>query len=62
VREKMGKALEIVLEDRGKKVDRAKLCDARLRTVSPGVGAAFIRESMDALEFRARMVVISSGS
>jgi len=50
---KNGEALEIVLEDRGKKVDRAKLCGRALEDVKPGgLGLHFIRESMDALEFR----------
>jgi len=50
---KSGEALEIVLEDRGKKVDRAKLCGRALEDVKPGgLGLHFIRESMDALEFR----------
>ena len=52
---KNGEALEIVLEDRGKKVDRAKLCGRALEDVKPGgLGLHFIRESMDALEFRRR--------
>ena len=52
---KSGEALEIVLEDRGKKVDRAKLCGRALEDVKPGgLGLHFIRESMDALEFRRR--------
>jgi serine/threonine-protein kinase RsbW len=46
-------ALEIVLVDRGKKVDRAKLCGRALEDVRPGgLGLHFIRESMDAVEFR----------
>jgi anti-sigma regulatory factor (Ser/Thr protein kinase) len=50
---KSGEALEIVLEDRGKKVDRAKLCGRALEDVKPGgLGLHFIRESMDAIEFR----------
>ena len=50
---KSGEALEIMLEDRGKKVDRAKLCGRALEDVKPGgLGLHFIRESMDALEFR----------
>ncbi len=53
---KSGEALEIVLEDRGKKVDRAKLCGRALEDVKPGgLGLHFIRESMDALEFRRRL-------
>ena len=48
-------ALEIVLVDRGKKVDRAKLCGRALEDVRPGgLGLHFIRESMDAIEFRRR--------
>jgi anti-sigma regulatory factor (Ser/Thr protein kinase) len=50
---KHGEALEIVLVDRGKKVDRAKLCGRALEDVRPGgLGLHFIRESMDAVEFR----------
>lgn len=50
---KKGEALEIVLVDRGKKVDRAKLCGRALEDVKPGgLGLHFIRESMDAVEFR----------
>jgi len=53
---KNGEALEIMLEDRGKKVDRAKLCGRALEDVKPGgLGLHFIRESMDALEFRRRV-------
>ena len=52
---KSGEALEIVLEDRGKNVDRAKLCGRALEDVKPGgLGLHFIRESMDAIEFRRR--------
>lgn len=48
-----GKALEIVLEDRGKKIDRAKLCGRPLEEVRPGgLGMHFINECMDAVEFR----------
>ena len=48
-------ALEIVMVDRGKKVDRAKLCGRALEDVRPGgLGLHFIRESMDAVEFRRR--------
>jgi anti-sigma regulatory factor (Ser/Thr protein kinase) len=51
--DKAGEALEIVLVDRGKKVDRAKLCGRALEDVKPGgLGLHFIRESMDAVEFR----------
>lgn len=54
--EKSGEALEIVLEDRGKKVDRAKLCGRALEDVKPGgLGLHFIRESMDGLEFRRKV-------
>lgn len=53
---KNGEALEIVLEDRGKKADPAKLCGRALEDVKPGgLGLHFIRESMDALEFRRRV-------
>jgi len=52
---KQRKALEIVLEDRGKKVDRAKLCGRPLEEVRPGgLGLHFISECMDAVEFRRR--------
>ena len=52
---KSGEALEIVLEDRGKKVDPKKMCGRALEDVKPGgLGLHFIRESMDALEFRRR--------
>jgi anti-sigma regulatory factor (Ser/Thr protein kinase) len=52
---KSGEALEIVLVDSGKNVDRAKLCGRALEDVKPGgLGLHFIRESMDALEFRRR--------
>ena len=47
------KALEIVLEDRGKKIDHAKLCGRPLEEVRPGgLGLHFISECMDAVEFR----------
>jgi anti-sigma regulatory factor (Ser/Thr protein kinase) len=50
---KQRKALEIVLEDRGKKIDPAKLCGRPLEEVRPGgLGLHFIKESMDAVEFR----------
>ena len=53
---KSGEALEIVLVDSGKNVDRAKLCGRALEDVKPGgLGLHFIRESMDALEFRRRV-------
>lgn len=45
-------ALEIVLEDRGAAVNRAKLCSRALDEVRPGgLGLHFIRESMDRVEF-----------
>jgi anti-sigma regulatory factor (Ser/Thr protein kinase) len=45
--------LEIVLMDRGKKVDSAKLEGRALEDVKPGgLGLHFIRETMDAVEFR----------
>ena len=50
---KQRKALEIVLEDRGKKIDRAKWCGRPLEEVRPGgLGLHFISECMDAVEFR----------
>ena len=46
-------ALEIVLEDRGIRVDGNKLCGRDLEDVRPGgLGLHFIKESMDAVEFR----------
>ena len=46
-------ALEIVLMDQGKKVDSAKLEGRALEDVKPGgLGLHFIRETMDAVEFR----------
>ena len=46
-------ALEIVLVDRGKRVDRAKLSGRALEDVRPGgLGLHFIRASMDVVEFR----------
>lgn len=46
-------ALEIVLEDRGISVDGSKLCSRDLEDVRPGgLGLHFIKESMDAVEFR----------
>ena len=46
-------ALEIVLVDQGKKVDSAKLAGRALEDVRPGgLGLHFIRETMDAVEFR----------
>ena len=48
-------ALEIVLEDRGAAVDAKKLCGRALDDVrSGGLGLHFMRESMDAVEFRRR--------
>jgi len=45
-------AFEIVLEDRGATVNRAKLCGRALDEVRPGgLGLHFIRESMDKVEF-----------
>ena len=46
------KALEILLEDRGVTVDRAKLCGRALEDVRPGgLGLHFIRQGMDTVEF-----------
>jgi len=60
---KSGEALEIVLVDSGKNVDRAKTVRTRARGREPGgLGLHFIRESMDALEFRRRGAGISCGS
>src|SRR5437588_866813 len=43
----------VVLEDRGKKIDHAKLCGRPLEEVRPGgLGLHFISECMDAVEFR----------
>ena len=48
-------ALEIVLEDQGVRVDRAKLRGRRLEDVRPGgLGLHFIQQSMDTVEFRYR--------
>lgn len=48
----MHDALEIVLEDHGATVDRAKLCGRPLEEVRPGgLGLHFIRQSMDKVEF-----------
>ena len=45
-------ALEIILVDQGKEVDRAKLCGRALEDVRPGgLGLHFIRETMDEVEF-----------
>jgi|SRR5215467_4800412 len=50
---KQRKALEIVLEDRGMRVDGEKLCGRSLDEVRPGgLGLHFIKESMDTVEFR----------
>lgn len=50
------KALEIVLEDRGRKLDRARLCGRPLEEVRPGgLGLHFIKESMDTVEFRRKV-------
>ena len=46
-------ALEIVLVDKGRRVDRTKLRGRSLEDVRPGgLGLHFIRENMDAVEFR----------
>ena len=48
-------ALEILLEDQGVRVDRAKLRGRRLEDVRPGgLGLHYIRQSMDTVEFRHR--------
>lgn len=48
-------ALEIVFEDHGAKVDARRLCGRDLEDVRPGgLGLHFIKESMDAVEFRRR--------
>ena len=48
-------ALEIVLEDRGIRVEGSKLCGRDLDDVRPGgLGLHFIKESMDGVEFRRR--------
>jgi len=47
--------LEILLEDQGVRVDRAKLHGRRLEDVRPGgLGLHFIHQSMDTVEFRHR--------
>ena len=47
--------LEILLEDQGVRVDRAKLRGRPLEEIRPGgLGLHFIRESMDTVEFRHR--------
>jgi serine/threonine-protein kinase RsbW len=46
-------ALEILVEDRGLKVDGGKLCGRPLDEVRPGgLGLHLIRQSMDTVEFR----------
>src|SRR5207247_10138651 len=46
-------ALEIVLVDQGRKIDRTKLRGRSLEDLRPGgLGLHFIRENMDAVEFR----------
>ena len=46
-------ALEIMVEDRGLKIDGKKLCGRPLEDVRPGgLGLHLIRQSMDAVEFR----------
>jgi len=48
-------ALEILLEDQGARVDRAKLHGRALEDVRPGgLGLHFIRQSVDTVEFRHR--------
>jgi serine/threonine-protein kinase RsbW len=50
------KALEIVLEDHGRRVDRAKLCERPLEEVRPGgLGLHFIKENMDTVEFHRKL-------
>ena len=50
------RGLEIVLEDRGKKVDQATLCGRCLEEVRPGgLGLHFIKECMDTVEFRRKV-------
>jgi len=50
------KALEIMLEDRGKKVDGPKLCGRPLEELRPGgLGIHLINECMDAVEFRRKL-------
>ena len=47
------KALEIVLEDHGRKVDGSKLRARSLEDLRPGgLGLHFIKQSMDSVEFR----------
>jgi anti-sigma regulatory factor (Ser/Thr protein kinase) len=48
-------ALEIMFEDHGARVDAKRLCGRDLEDVRPGgLGLHFIKESMDAVEFRRR--------
>jgi serine/threonine-protein kinase RsbW len=49
-------ALEIIVEDRGPKIDSEKLCGRPLEDVKPGgLGLHLIRESMDTVEFRRKI-------
>src|SRR5262250_980533 len=49
------RALEIVVEDCGKRIDQATLCGRCLDEVRPGgLGLHFINECMDTVEFRRR--------
>jgi serine/threonine-protein kinase RsbW len=49
-------ALEIVLEDEGKAVNRKKLCGRPLEDLRPGgLGLHFIRECMDSVEFHRKI-------
>jgi serine/threonine-protein kinase RsbW len=53
---KKKKALEIVLEDRGRRIDQAKLPARPLEEVrSGGLGLHFIKESMHRVEFRRKL-------
>jgi anti-sigma regulatory factor (Ser/Thr protein kinase) len=53
---RLREALEILLEDRGVTVDRAKLCGRALEDVKPGgLGLHFIHQSMDKVEFRRKI-------
>lgn len=48
-------ALEVLLQDRGIRVDGSRLCGRDLEDMRPGgLGLHFIKESMDAVEFRRR--------
>jgi anti-sigma regulatory factor (Ser/Thr protein kinase) len=52
---KSGDALEIVLEDRGVRVNSKTMCGRALEDIRPGgLGLHFIRESMDTVEFSHR--------